>query len=134
MKHLTIIIEKAATNYAAYIEGVDGIAVTGRTIDGIRKEMEEAIRDYIEVSKELGTEIPEALQGEHVLEFEMDTQTLLNYYDGIIGKPALEKLTGIDQKQLWHYASGRTKPRPAQRKKIAEGLHNLGEELSLIKV
>lgn len=134
MKHLTIIIEKAATNYAAYIEGVDGIAVTGKTIDEIKKEMEDAIEDYIEVSKDLGTEIPAALQGEHVLEFEMDTQTLLNYYDGILGKPAIEKLTGIDQKQLWHYASGKTKPRLAQRKKIAEGLHNLGEELSLIKV
>ena len=134
MSHLTVIIEKAATNYAAYIEGVDGIAVTGKTIEEIKKRMEEAIAYYIEDCKEFGEEIPEALRDGYDLSFEMDTQTLLNYYDGILGKPALEKITGINQKQLWHYASGKTKPRAAQRKKISEGLHNLGEELSLIKV
>lgn len=41
----------------------------------------------------------------------------------------LEKLTGINQKQIHHYASGLRKPREQQRRKIAEALHQLGEEL-----
>ena len=40
-----------------------------------------------------------------------------------------ERLTGINQKQLWHYANGVTKPRPAQVQKIEKALHKLGEEL-----
>ena len=36
---------------------------------------------------------------------------------------ALEKLTGINQKQLHHYATGLRKPREAQRKKIETALH-----------
>ena len=39
-----------------------------------------------------------------------------------------------DQRQLWHYASGMRKPRPAQRKRIEEGLHKLGAELLKIGI
>jgi len=134
MQHLTIIIERAETNYSAYIEGVDGIGVTGKTIDEIKTSMAEAIEFYIETSKEFGTEIPEALRGGYDLTFKMDTESLLNYYDGIFGKPSLEKITGINYKQLWRYASGKTKPRPERREKINKSLHNLGKELMLVTV
>ena len=50
-------------------------------------------------------------------------------YCKIFTKSALEHLTGINQKQLWHYANGLSKPRPAQVKKIERALHQLGEEL-----
>ena len=50
-------------------------------------------------------------------------------YEGIFTKSGLEKLTGINQKQLWHYANGISKPRQAQRQKIESALHRLGSEL-----
>ena len=50
-------------------------------------------------------------------------------YCKIFTKSALEWLTGINQKQLWHYANGKSTPRPAQVKKIETALHRLGEEL-----
>ena len=50
-------------------------------------------------------------------------------YEGIFTKSGLERLTGINQKQLWHYANGVSKPRPAQRRKIEDALHRLGSEL-----
>lgn len=134
MQHLRIIIERATDNYAAYIDGVDGITVTGKTIDEIRSQMKEAIELFLETSRELGTEIPSALAGEYDMTFEMDARTLLNYYDGVFGKPALEKITGINQKQLWHYASGKARPRAAQRAKINAGLHSLGQELMMVHV
>ena len=40
-----------------------------------------------------------------------------------------KKLTGINQKQLWHYAKGISKPRQEQRRKIENALHKLGSEL-----
>ena len=134
MEHIKVIIEKAAANYSAYIDGIDGIAITGKTISEIKDKVREAIDFHIEGCKEFGIDIPKQLQGEYELEFVMDTVTLLNYYDGIIGKPALEKITGINQKQLWHYASGKTKPRQSQRDKINNGLHQLGNELLLVSI
>ena len=47
---------------------------------------------------------------------------------------ALSRITGINYRQLWHYASGMCKPRPAQRKRIEDGLHRLGHELLSIGV
>ena len=44
---LHVIIEKAETNYSAYIEEVDGITAVGSTIDEIKQNMLESIRIYI---------------------------------------------------------------------------------------
>ncbi|MCF0186980.1 MAG: type II toxin-antitoxin system HicB family antitoxin [Bacteroidaceae bacterium] len=134
MEQIKVIIEKADTNYAAYIDGINGIAVTGKTLLEIKEKFQDVIDFHIEGCREFGIEIPKQLQGEYELEFVMDTITLLNYYDGIIGKPALEKITGINQKQLWHYASGKAKPRQSQREKINKGLHQLGSELLMVSI
>lgn len=132
MQHLTVIIEKAEANYSAYIDEIGGIAVTGYTLTEIREKMKDAIEFYVETCRDIGCEMPEQLSSEYELSFEMDAETCFTYFDGILGKPALEKITGVNQKQLWHYASGLTRPRPKQREKILNGLHRLGEELQLI--
>ena len=54
------------------------------------------------------------------------TQNTVFIYCGIFTKSGLEKLTGINQKQLWHYANGKSLPRRAQVQKIVEALHRLG--------
>ncbi len=132
MKELTVIIEQTENNYAAYIEGIDGIVTTGRSVDEIKSNMIEAIDLYIETCKDMGLEIPEELQGDYNLTFKMDTKCVLAFYYGIFTKAGLSRLTGINQKQLWHYASGTSNPRPAQKVKIENALHRLGEELMSI--
>ena len=59
----------------------------------------------------------------------MDVKSLLNLYRKIFTKAGLERLTGINQKQLWHYAHGTSVPRTAQVRKIEDALHRLGSEL-----
>ena len=61
-------------------------------------------------------------------------ESLLFFYEKILSKAALERLTGINQKQLSHYACGRSKPRPAQAQKIVNALHTLGRDLLAISV
>lgn len=124
-----VIIEHAGNNFAAYVANVDGIAVTGDSIDGIKASMCEAIDDYIQACDEFNLELPEQFAGEYELEFELDVCSFLKIYEGIFSKSGLERLTGINQKQLWHYANGKSKPRQAQRLKIEKGLHRLGNEL-----
>lgn len=129
MRNVKVIIERAEANFSAYIDGIDGIAVTGNSIDEIKKSMLEAIDEYIASCDELGLDIPRELQGKYEIGFELDIQSLLTIYEGIFTKSGLEKLTGINQKQLWHYAKGKSKPRQAQKRRIESALHRLGNEL-----
>lgn len=126
MKKIKIIIEKSADYYWAYAENMSGVTARGETVHEVKKNILESIK----INQELGN-IPDA---EYELSYKFDTESLLNYYKGILSNPAIEKITGINQKQIHHYATGLKKPRPAQRKKIEEGLHKLAQELLAIEL
>lgn len=131
MNKIKIIIEKSTDSYGAYAENVTGIYGAGDTAD----ECKQSILDAIETVKTFeDSQIPEILKGEYELIFKFDTVSLLNYYKGIFTNAALEKLTGINQKQINHYASGHRKPRAQQREKIERALQKLGKELSAIEL
>ncbi|NDV59146.1 type II toxin-antitoxin system HicB family antitoxin [Bacteroides sp. 519] len=134
MEFIKVIVELADTNYSAYIEGVDGVVATGSTLDEIKANMAIAIEDFIEYCDEFGCKIPEKLKGEYELVFKMDVQCVLDFYSNVFSKAGLERITGINQKQLWHYASGGRKPRQEQVLKLERALHKLGEELLSINL
>jgi predicted RNase H-like HicB family nuclease len=134
MQTLTAIIESLENNYSAYIKDIDGVVATGSTIEEIKANLVEAVRLYVETSHDLGCDLPEALKGEYQIVFSMDVKSLLTLYQGIFTKAGLEKLTGINQKQLWHYASGISTPRKAQVLKIEKAIHRLGQELLSIQL
>ena len=128
-KKLTVILESAPNNYSAYIQGVDGVVAIGYSIPEIKEKIKEAIDVFKECCVEDGFEIPEPLQGEYELEYHIDVKSFLEVYSQYFTKAVLERLTGVNQKQLWHYASGRTKPRKKQRDRIETAIHNLGRDL-----
>jgi len=129
MKTLEVIIEHAGDNLSAYIEDVP-IIVVGDNLDEIKKNTQEAIKFYLE-----SEETPvNKLNGAYELAYKFDTESLLNYYTRIFSYVSLQYLTGINQKQLCHYASGLSKPREQQRKKIETALHNLGNELLAVRL
>ena len=132
MSTINAIIERTESNYAAYLDGIDGIVATGESLEEIKTNLLDAIDTFITVCQEEGCEIPEELAGEYDIEFKMDVASTLNIYAGIFTKAGLERLTGINQKQLWHYAQGKAVPRRAQVLKIENALHRLGRELSSI--
>ncbi len=72
------------------------------------------------------------LQGDMDIEWHFDVQSFLQYYSGIFTKAALERMTGINQKQLGHYASGLKKPRHAQVAKIDNALRGFIDDMSLV--
>jgi predicted RNase H-like HicB family nuclease len=129
MVTLKAIIETAENNYSAFIEGVDGIVATGSTIEEIKTNLIDALDVFVETSREMGLEVPEKMKGDYEIRFSMDVKSLLTYYAGIFTKAGLERLTGINQKQLWHYAKGKSVPRRAQVERIENALHRLGAEL-----
>ena len=126
MKNITIIIEHSNNFYWAYAENVEGISAGGETV----QEAKNGIFDAIALQKELGN-FP---YNNYQLTYKYDTESLLQYFKGIISNPAFERLTGINQKLIHQYAVGLKKPRTAQRQKIQEGLHKLGAELLSIQL
>ncbi len=132
METLKIIIEKSNDFYNAYAENCEGVYGAGDTVEIAKANAIEGLELLKETSPE--TEWPEILRGDYNIEFQFDAQSFLTYYSAVFSKPALEKLTGINQKQLHHYATGLRKPREAQRKKIETALHKLGSELMAVRL
>ena len=73
------------------------------------------------------------MDGEYEIEYVIDALSLMNYYvkAGIFTLAALEKITGINQKQLWAYTNG-TRPRKAQSEKIISGFFRLSKDLDSV--
>ncbi|MDH6355466.1 putative RNase H-like HicB family nuclease [Dysgonomonas sp. PH5-45] len=133
MKKNIVTVGITENNYSASFNIGDGITVaTGKTFDELKKEMKSAVEFHLECMREDGEHIPESLSGDYQLVYKFDPQSLLTHYNGIFTKAALEKLTGINQRQLQRYASGESKPRREQSEKIAKALHSLGEELCIV--
>jgi len=130
MKEVKIIIERSKDMFSAYAENVEGIYGGGKTVIEAKQSINNAIRLY----KKYNKTVPAILKGEYKLVYKFDTESLLNYYKGIFTNAALERITGINQKQLQHYASGIKKPRVTQTKKIQTALHNLGNELLAVEL
>ncbi len=132
MKKLKITIEKSDDLFSAYAENVDGIYAGGDTVEEVKK----SVLDAIEFLKEYNSDenIPQLLKGDYEIVYNFDVESLLTYYKGIIPYSALEKLTGINQKQLQHYSTGHRKPRTNQRKKIETALHKFGKELLSVEL
>lgn len=133
MKTVEVIVEHAGNNLSAYIEGAPVITV-GNDVKEIEKNMKEAVDLYLESCKEMNIAPVEVLQGEFTLKFKIDAATFINYYSSIFTKAALSRITGINERQLWHYAAGVHKPRKQQLEKIQKGINALTEELSAINL
>jgi hypothetical protein len=50
----------------------------------------------------------------------------------MLSKSGLETITGINQKQLWHYSSGRRKPTVRTARKVQERIHSFARNLSQV--
>ena len=127
MKIVEVIVEHAGNNLSAYIEGAPVITV-GNDMKEIAKNMNEAIDLYLEDNPNPC----KVLSGEYELRYKIDAATFINYYSNIFTKAALSRITGINERQLWHYAAGVHKPRKQQLEKIQKGIQTLTKELSAI--
>ena len=118
MKTVEVIVEHAGKNLSAYIEGAPVI-----TVGNDMKEIEDNMKEAIELYLEDNPNPCEVLSGEFELKFKIDAATFINYYSSIFTKAALSRITGINERQLWHYAAGVHKPRRQQLEKIQKGSH-----------
>jgi len=132
MEIINIVVEKSADYYDAYAENCEGIYGAGETAEQAKENALDGLRLFVE-SRPVES-LPKILQGEYQVKFQYDVQSFLNYYEKIFSKPALQRITGINQKLLHHYSSGLKKPRVMQRKRIEKALHRFGKELLTVEL
>ena len=127
-----VIVEKGKDNrFSAYMDYYE----LDFGLSGFGKTAREAINDFYECYEE--AKIMQSREGKIApeLEFEMvhDLNSFLDYYAGILSKSGLEKITGINQKQLWHYSSGNRRPKSETAKKIQERIHQFADDLKQVQ-
>jgi hypothetical protein len=133
MNKFNVLISWSGNNYAATFESQDinGMIIsTHKTFEGVKNEFLRGLKSHIEVCMEDGDSLPEYVQnGDYKIVYELDTSALLHRFDGILTRSAIARATGINERQIGHYASGNRTPRPAQREKIIAGIHKIGDML-----
>ena len=129
---VNVIIERGSDNrYSAYMDYYKfdfGLSGFGKTAQEAIKDFYECYEEEKEMCKEEGKVCPE-------LEFEIkyDVSAFLSHYSNILTKSGLEKITGVNQKQLWHYSTGIRRPKPATAKKIQQGIRHFAENLRQVQ-
>lgn len=127
MNKIVIVIEKSKDFYDAYSENCDGIYAAGGSLEEVKKDVENAIAA---IKKNLPKEQwPVQIKSDYEIEYKLDVQSFLEYYNSYLSLAGLEKITGINQKQLSNYLNNRSKPRRKQAERISEGLHRFAKEL-----
>ena len=131
MNKVKVIVERGKDGkYSAYMDCYDfdfGLAGFGNTAKEAITDFYASYEEEKAMSQKEGKTVPE-------LEFNMqyDVCSFLDFYAGILSKSGLEKITGINQKQLWHYSSGTRVPKQQTARKIQERLHHFANDLKQV--
>ena len=106
-----------------------GLNGTGRTVD-------EAKADFLDAYKEIRDIMDEECKQYEDLSFnyKYDIPSFLNYYAHILSLAGLEKISGINQRQLSHYINGTSKPRKSTVERFSKKLKSFAEDLCSIDV
>jgi len=132
MKKVKVILERGSDNkFSAYMDYYDlnfGLAGFGNTAQTAIEDFMKAYEEEKAMCSKEGKEIPELK-----FEFYYDVCSFLNYYGDILSKSGLEKVTGVNQKQLWHYSSGKRRPKQVTARKIQESLHRFADNLRQVQ-
>jgi len=135
-KKLFVSIGWSGNNYgaASQSDDINGVVVaTHKTLEGVKNEFKSALEFHIEGCIEDGDKLPEWLvKGEYSIEYKLETSALLHSLDGFITRSAIARVSGINERQIGHYASGIKKPRPVQRQRIVTGIHTISRELASV--
>ena len=105
----------------------------GETLSAAKDDMLKQMAFYKDTAIQQGFKYPAFLDGDFSIEYHVDARSLIKFYtdSGIFSLAGLQKVTGINQKQLWSYLNG-TKPRKAQEERIVSGFQALSRDLMAI--
>ena len=133
MEKVIVNVSWCNKNFAARLgDNVPGAVVfTADNFDDLQREARASLEFHVQGMLADGDEVPQWLaDGDYEFVYNYaDTAALLRSSERFATMAAISRATGINQRQLSHYATGLKKPRLKQRQRIVEGLHKIGREL-----
>ncbi len=109
MKAIAKIERGADGTYGVFIESDNvpfGVLGDGKTVAEAIADFNNSLEEMREYYAETGKEFPQDLE----FEFKYDTASFLQQYAYAFTLAGLERITGINQRQLSHYINGVRKP------------------------
>lgn len=132
LKVLHVDVTWTESNYCgSWQDGQDGVVlVTAKTFQKFKEKMAESIRWHIKGCVDDGDDFPEYLvKGDYEIEYNLDASALIRNAESFTSMAVISRISGINQKQLSHYANGCKRPRPIQVEKIKAALAVIGAQL-----
>ena len=131
METIKVHIGWSGDNFCAGWEDQSGVVVvTGPSLEKTQQNFREALQFHIAGCLADGDSLPQDLvNGNYELQYELDTMALLKDAENYTSLAAISRASGINPKQLSHYANGVKKARPEQRRRIVDGLHKIANHV-----
>lgn len=137
MEKIDVYVDWCDKNFAvSFGDNVPGAVVfTAHTWEEVQKEAKETLDFHVEGMLQDGDDVPEWLRnGDYEFVFHpVNTAALLRQSEDYTTMAAIARASGLNQRQLSHYANGLKKPRPQQRQRIVAGLHKIGRQLMAVE-
>ena len=128
MEKITVIIER--NNDGTFIAIPQhnhkiGFIGMGNTVETAMSDLQNSYDE----AKEMLPSLPEM-----TFEYKFDTASFLQYINGKLNLADLQTITGINQHQLSHYATGKSRPSSKTVQKIQDGIIRFSEELHRVSL
>lgn len=132
-KKVKAIIEASKTGFGIYVENEDlPLTSYGDSIDAAKKDLHIVLKDMIESYP--SEQLPKAYNAGNIeFVYQYDVESIFSHF-GVFDVTALAKRIGVNPSLMRQYKKGLTTAGPKQRKKIQDGLHQLGKELLAVKL
>lgn len=133
MKKVNVVIGRVNEGeyvYSVVMEAPEvpfGLNGTGRTVEEAKKDFLDAYKDIVELMEEEGRQYDELEFNYHY-----DIPSFLEYYAYALSLASLERISGINQRQLSHYINGTSKPRKSTVERFRKNLKAFAEDLQSV--
>lgn len=127
-----VAVSWAGSNFCCgWEDGHDGVVlVTAKTFEKLKRDFAESLQLHIQGCVDDGDVFPEYLvNGDYEIEYDLDASALIRTAETFTTMSAISRVSGINQKQLSHYANGIKHPRPMQTARIKAALAIIGTQL-----
>ena len=117
--------------YSIYVEDTSypyGIIGTGKTVSQAMDDFQAGYREMKEYVESVGESFVPA-----DFSFKYDVPSFLQEFAFAFSLAGLERITGVNQKQLGHYISGYRHPSRRTVQKIESAIHDFSKELLTVR-
>ena len=136
METITVEISWEDKNYCCGwgCDGFGAVLCTNKNLNDLKAEFEAAIKSQVVDMVADGEELPSWLvSGEYEFDYSLAVSALLRQAEQFTTMAVISRFTGINQKLLSNYANSVKIPREAQRERIINGLHAIGQQFLAVQ-